>query len=77
MTSGMVRSKDEAERLRIGIRGGWLKPADAVAWADKMISESSKPDPSLLDVALGGKRGPREKWRSSLRPSPAHRTPSP
>ena len=42
------------------IRGGWLKPADSVAWADKMISESSKPNPSLLDVALGGDRAPKE-----------------
>jgi hypothetical protein len=45
--------KDEAERLRIGIRGGWLDVSDAVSWADNHIAKTPHPHSSLLDVALG------------------------
>ncbi len=33
----MVSQKREAERLRLAIRGGWLKIADAVALAERGV----------------------------------------
>jgi hypothetical protein len=54
--SSMTRQKHEAERLRIGIRGGWLNVSEAVAWADTQIAESPVPHASLLDVAIGANR---------------------
>jgi hypothetical protein len=52
----MKHQKDEAERLRFGIRGGWLSVSDAVAWADRQITDAPAAHASLLDVALGGSR---------------------
>jgi hypothetical protein len=48
----MANHKDEAERLRLGIQGGWLPISEAISWADRLISESPTPDPALLDIAL-------------------------
>ena len=48
--------KNEAERLRLGIRGGWLKIADAVAWADRQIDQTPQPDLALVDLALAQNR---------------------
>jgi hypothetical protein len=48
--------KNEAERLRIGIRGGWIPVSDAIAWADRVISDTPDPAPALLDLALAANR---------------------
>lgn len=48
--------KNEAERLRLGIRGGWLKINDAVAWADGQIERTQRPALALLDLALAHDR---------------------
>ncbi len=56
----MDRLKNEAERLRFGIRGGWLKVDHAVAWADSQIAQSLSPDPALLEVALARNRSREE-----------------
>jgi hypothetical protein len=52
----MDRLKNAAERLRFGIRGGWLNVEQAVAWADSQIAQSPAPHPALLDVALARPR---------------------
>jgi hypothetical protein len=41
-----------AERLRLGLRGGWRTPRDAVAWADAQIAKLSDPDASLIEISL-------------------------
>jgi hypothetical protein len=56
----MDRLKNEAERLRFGIRGGWLTVEQAVAWADIQIAQSPTPHPALLDVALARTRSREE-----------------
>jgi hypothetical protein len=65
----MANLKEEAERLRIGIRGGWLTAADAVAWADNVIAEASRPDSALLQVASAVNR-PREEIATLLAAMP-------
>jgi hypothetical protein len=52
----MAQQKNEAERMRLGISGGWLRVAEAVAWADTQIAQAPDPPASLLDIALAGKR---------------------
>jgi hypothetical protein len=56
----MNQLKYEAERLRLGIRGGWLLVRCAVAWADERIAQSPEPHPALLDISLAGTRPPNE-----------------
>ena len=48
----MVPQKDEAERLRLGVRGGWLSVDEVVAWADRQIEQASDPHPALIDLAM-------------------------
>ena len=52
----MVSQKDEAERLRLGVRGGWLNVDEAVAWADRQIEQASQPHPALIDLAMAHNR---------------------
>lgn len=53
----MLKSpKDQAERLRVGIRGGWLPVSEAVKWADDQIARTATPDPPLIEVALGANK---------------------
>jgi hypothetical protein len=52
--------KHEAERLRIGVAGGWVPIAAAVAWADRIILEDPSPDAAIIDVALAGKQSRSE-----------------
>lgn len=52
--------KNQAEHLRFGIRGGWLKVEQAVAWADSQIAQSLSPHPALLEVALARNRSREE-----------------
>jgi hypothetical protein len=56
----MDHLKNEAERLRVGIRGGWLNVEQAVAWADDQIAQSPAPHPAVLDVALARTRSREE-----------------
>ena len=56
----MIRQKDKAERLRIGIRGGWLQIAEAVGWADREIEQTSQPHPALIDLASAHNRAREE-----------------
>lgn len=48
--------KNEAERLRLGIRGGWLKIDEAVSWADRQIERTQQPPLALVDLALAHNR---------------------
>lgn len=50
------KRKYEAERLRLGIRGGWIELAAAIAWADEEIARQPHPDPVLIDISLAGHR---------------------
>ena len=52
--------KHEAERLRVGIAGGWVPIATAVAWADRIILEDPSPDSAIIDVALASKQSRSE-----------------
>jgi len=65
MGEGLNGAKNQAERLRIGIRGGWLRIDEAIAWADAEIAREAEPHPSLLDVALAHRRT-REEIASLL-----------
>ena len=56
----MGSQKDEAERLRRGIRGGWLTVSEAVEWADAEIARSTQPNATLLEVALASNRSPSD-----------------
>jgi hypothetical protein len=49
--------KEDAEALRLDIQAGYATPADAVAWADRVIVEDPHPDDAVLDVSLA--------WRAS------------
>jgi hypothetical protein len=61
----MGTQKNEAERLRIAVEGGWVPIADVVAWADRQIEEAPQPHPSLVDLALAHNRT-REEVASLL-----------
>ena len=65
MGDGLNGVKNQAERLRIGIRGGWLRIDEAIAWADAEIAREAEPHPSVLDVALAHRRT-REEIASLL-----------
>jgi hypothetical protein len=52
--------KHEAERLRLGIAGGWVPIDAAVAWADQIILEDPSPASAIIDVALAGKQSRSE-----------------
>jgi hypothetical protein len=47
----MTQLKHQAERLRIGIGGGWLKVSEAVEWADQQIAATPEPHASLIAIA--------------------------
>lgn len=48
----LLQQKAEAERLRVGVLGGWVEVAEAVAWADRQIERVPQPHPALVDLAL-------------------------
>ena len=52
--------KDDAERLRIGVRGGWIRIQEAVAWADNQIERTPQPHLALIDLALAHNRNREE-----------------
>jgi len=52
----MADLKPEAERLRIGIVAGWRPVQDAIAWADRIIAESTEPPAQVLEIALAASR---------------------
>jgi hypothetical protein len=56
----MVQQKDEAERLRFGVRGGWIEIDAAIAWADRQIEQTSQPHSALVDLALAQNRSREE-----------------
>jgi hypothetical protein len=56
----VTNQKNEAERLRFGIRGGWLPVGEAVAWADAEISKCLEPAAALIEVASASKRSPQD-----------------
>ena len=58
--NGMVQQKNEAERLRLGVRGGWIAIQEAVAWADSQIERTSEPHPVLFELALSHGRSREE-----------------
>jgi hypothetical protein len=44
--------KTEAERLRVGLLGGWHTAAKVIAWADEVISSEFEPPWQVIDLAL-------------------------
>jgi hypothetical protein len=52
----MTQQKHQAERLRVGIAGGWLNVSEAVEWADRQIAVSPQPHASLIEIAIGAAR---------------------
>jgi hypothetical protein len=50
----MDKRKYEAERLRIGIRGGWIATRAAIGWADEEIARQPEADPALIEISLAG-----------------------
>jgi hypothetical protein len=52
----MVQQKNQAERLRIGVCGGWVPIQDAIAWADREIEQTPQPHPALIDLASTSNR---------------------
>jgi hypothetical protein len=48
----MRNIKAEAERLRIGLRGGWRTIAEIVAWADDILISEPSPPPQIIDLSL-------------------------
>lgn len=52
----MPNYKEDAETLRFCMLNGWAAVADAVAWADGVITSSASPDASVIEVALAGRR---------------------
>ena len=52
----MTQQKHEAERLRFGIEGGWLKVSEAVEWASQQIAATPDPHASLIAIAIGASR---------------------
>ena len=51
--------KAEAERLRLGLLGGWRDIAEVVTWADDVLAAETNPPPQIVDLSLG-RRQPRE-----------------
>ena len=56
----MDQLKLEAERLRLGIRGGWIPIPDAIAWADRQIGSTSASHESLIGLSLAASRSREE-----------------
>jgi hypothetical protein len=65
----MDQQKNEAERLRLGVRGGWVAIGDAIAWADSQIERTHQPHPAFLELALAY-NGTREEVASLLEAVP-------
>jgi hypothetical protein len=71
----MDQRKFEAERLRLGIRGGWIEPSAAISWADREIAREQDPHPALIDVALAAHQ-PREELVALLSAMPGQVDPA-
>jgi hypothetical protein len=56
----MPKQKEEAEILRYGMEAGVRTVADAVAWADTIITADPHPDFAVIEVSCSGRRRPRE-----------------
>ena len=56
----MVNYKEEAEFLRWGLLAGYVTVREVVAWADAVISQEPAPDPSIIEIALAGRRPPAD-----------------
>ena len=56
----MPELKQDAERLRLGIRAGWLPVSAAIAWADGLIAQSESVPEPILDLSLAGSRPSEE-----------------
>jgi hypothetical protein len=67
--------KFEAERLRLGVRGGWIEPRAAIDWADGQIAREDPPDPALIDIALATNQR-REELVALLAAVPGHADPT-
>jgi len=52
----MTQQKNQAERLRIGVSGGWVPVQEAIAWADREIERALQPHSALLDLASASNR---------------------
>ncbi len=52
----MLQQKEEAERFRLGVRGGWISINEVISWADSQIDQTLQPHPALVDLALAGNR---------------------
>jgi len=45
--------KAEAERLRLGLQGGWRGIAEVVAWADDVLASEASPPAQIVELSLG------------------------
>lgn len=55
-----TRHKEEAERLRIGLVGGWKSVKDIVAWADCIVESVQEPPIHFIDISLSENRRTEE-----------------
>jgi hypothetical protein len=61
--------KAEAERLRLGLQGGWRDIAEVVAWADDVLTSEASPPPQIVVLSLS-RQQPRDGVIELLRELP-------
>ena len=54
----MLDHKEEAELLRFGLVAGYRRVADAVRWADDIITAESELPVEILDISPAGRQSP-------------------
>jgi len=47
-----TRYKEEAERLRLGLMGGWRSVKEVVDWADSVVAGFQHPPAHFIDISL-------------------------
>ena len=56
--------KQQAEALRVGLLAGYVRPLEAVEWADGIIAAGNVPGSDLIAVSLGGSKPADELARA-------------